>query len=93
LQQEYNNLEHPPAPVDVWICESCEYESIFGEPPHALIRQYEIKDRKERRSLSRKEEAIGEGQIEGKERAPKAEEIFYTSTNTASRGTSPGFWR
>ncbi|RGP77920.1 hypothetical protein FLONG3_3989 [Fusarium longipes] len=31
-----------------WICEFCEYESIFGEPPRALIRAYEIKDRKRR---------------------------------------------
>ncbi|KAF3768680.1 hypothetical protein M406DRAFT_344744 [Cryphonectria parasitica EP155] len=33
---------------DDWICEFCEYELIFGYPPYALIRQYEIKDRKAR---------------------------------------------
>lgn len=33
-------------PEDQWICEFCEYERIFGYPPVALIRQYEIKDRK-----------------------------------------------
>ncbi|KAF5242321.1 hypothetical protein FAUST_3332 [Fusarium austroamericanum] len=31
-----------------WMCGFCEYESIFGEPPKALIRAYEIKDRKRR---------------------------------------------
>jgi hypothetical protein len=32
----------------MWICEFCEYEDIWGSRPEALIRQYEIKDRKER---------------------------------------------
>ncbi|PHH70978.1 hypothetical protein CDD80_5614 [Ophiocordyceps camponoti-rufipedis] len=43
-----NNLHHPPRAEDVWICEFCEYERIFGEPPRALIRDYEIKDRRHR---------------------------------------------
>jgi hypothetical protein len=48
-QQEYQNYHHPPAPEDEWICEFCEYERIFGTPPEALIRQYEIKDRRVRK--------------------------------------------
>lgn len=40
------NWLHPQKPEDQWICEFCEYERIFGYPPVALIRQYEIKDRK-----------------------------------------------
>lgn len=40
------NWLHPQKPEDLWICEFCEYERIFGYPPVALIRQYEIKDRK-----------------------------------------------
>lgn len=40
------NYLHPQKPEDMWICEFCEYERIFGYPPVALIRQYEIKDRK-----------------------------------------------
>lgn len=32
-----------------FICPFCEYEQIFGEPPWALIRSYEIKDRKKRK--------------------------------------------
>lgn len=48
LQQEYNNYHHKPKKEDMWICEFCEYEDIFGMPPYALIRQYEIKDRAER---------------------------------------------
>ncbi|KAI0019747.1 hypothetical protein F4780DRAFT_771126 [Xylariomycetidae sp. FL0641] len=48
-ETEYQNLHHPPPPEDRWICEFCEYEMIFGRPPEALIRQYEIKDRRRRR--------------------------------------------
>ncbi|PHH73030.1 hypothetical protein CDD82_5677 [Ophiocordyceps australis] len=39
---------HPPKIEDLWICEFCEYERIFGEPPRALIREYELKDRRHR---------------------------------------------
>ncbi|KAJ4005208.1 hypothetical protein NW752_011300 [Fusarium irregulare] len=39
---------NPESTEHGWICEFCEYESIFGEPPRALIRTYEIKDRKRR---------------------------------------------
>jgi hypothetical protein len=66
LQQEYNNLQHPPAPEEVWICEFCEYESIFGQPPHALIRQYEIKDRKERRKLAEKRRLLEKAKLKGR---------------------------
>ena len=40
------NAINPPKPEDQWVCEFCEYERIFGYPPVALIRQYEMKDRK-----------------------------------------------
>jgi hypothetical protein len=66
LQQEYNNLQHPPASEDIWICEFCEYESIFGQPPHALIRQYEIKDRKERRRLAEKRRLLEKAKLKGR---------------------------
>lgn len=66
LQQEYNNLQHPPSSEDIWICEFCEYESIFGQPPHALIRQYEIKDRKERRRLAEKRRLLEKAKLKGR---------------------------
>ncbi len=37
---------NPPKLEDIWICEFCEYERIFGNPPKALIREYERKDRR-----------------------------------------------
>ena len=45
-QTENQNAHNPPRAEDIWICEFCEYEAIFGRPPEALVRQYEIKDRK-----------------------------------------------
>lgn len=66
LQQEYTNLHQPPAPEDIWICEFCEYESIFGVPPMALIRQYEIKDRKERKRLAEKRRLLEKAKMKSR---------------------------
>ncbi|KAI9812336.1 MAG: hypothetical protein M1827_004785 [Pycnora praestabilis] len=66
LQQEYNNYHHPPSGEDVWICEFCEYESIFGSPPEALMRQYEIKDRRERRRLAEKRRLLEKAKMKGR---------------------------
>jgi hypothetical protein len=41
MNQNYANQNQPQK--DLWICEFCEYEAIFGAPPRALIRQYEVK--------------------------------------------------
>lgn len=66
LQQEYQNLQHPPSHEDIWICEFCEYESIFGAPPHALVRQYEIKDRRERKRLAEKRRLLEKAKLKGR---------------------------
>ncbi|PGG99859.1 hypothetical protein AJ80_09281 [Polytolypa hystricis UAMH7299] len=66
IQQQYTNLHHPPSLEDIWICEFCEYESIFGHPPEALIRQYEIKDRKERRRLAEKRRLLEKAKMKGR---------------------------
>lgn len=66
IQQQYANLHHPPNPEDIWICEFCEYEAIFGRPPEALIRQYEIKDRKERRRLAEKRRLLEKAKMKGR---------------------------
>jgi hypothetical protein len=42
------NRMNPPRLEDVWICEYCEFRSIFGRSPRALIRNYELKDRAKR---------------------------------------------
>ena len=66
LQQEYNNYHHPPAGEDVWICGFCEYESIFGVPPVALVRLYEIKDRKERLRVAEKRRLLEKAKAKGR---------------------------
>lgn len=66
IQQQYANLHHPPRLEDIWICEFCEYESIFGRPPEALIRQYEIKDRKERKRLAEKKRLLEKAKMKGR---------------------------
>ncbi|KAA8913882.1 hypothetical protein FN846DRAFT_38259 [Sphaerosporella brunnea] len=58
-------LAHPNANGQIWICEFCEYESIFGEPPEALMRQYEIKDRKERRRIAEKRRLLEKAKQKG----------------------------
>lgn len=66
LRQEYNNYHHPPKDEDIWICQFCEYESIFGEKPHHLIRQYEAKDRRERKRLAEKRRLLEKAKMKGK---------------------------
>ncbi len=66
LQQDYNNYHHPLRAEDIWICEFCEYESIFGSPPEALVRQYEIKDRRERKRLAEKRRLLEKAKMKGR---------------------------
>ena len=66
IQQQYANLHHPPALEDIWICEFCEYENIFGRPPEALIRQYEIKDRREQKRLAEKRRLLEKAKMKGR---------------------------
>lgn len=39
----------PSADTDFWLCEFCEYEAIFGRPPRAMIRLYELKARRQKK--------------------------------------------
>ncbi|KAF2725256.1 hypothetical protein K431DRAFT_300160 [Polychaeton citri CBS 116435] len=66
LQQEYQNYHNRPKPQDMWICEFCEYEDIFGVPPHALIRSYEIKDRQERKKAAEKRRLLEKAKMKGR---------------------------
>lgn len=88
LQQEYDNYHHPPAPEDTWICEFCEYEMIFGSPPEALIRQYEIKDRQERRRLAEKRRLLEKAKMKGR-KGKKGTKNATKNTNTANSALQP----
>lgn len=67
LQQEYQNYHHPPKVAeDIWICEFCEYEAIFGKEPRALVWQYEEKDRRERKRLAEKRRLLEKAKMKGR---------------------------
>lgn len=90
LRQDYNNYHHPPNPEDVWICEFCEYESIFGSPPEALIRQYEIKDRRDRRLVAEKRRLLEKAKMKGR-KGKKGNKAATKSVNatTLPQQTTP----
>lgn len=66
LQQQYSNYHHRPRREDMWVCQFCEYEDIFGVPPVALIRSYEIKDRQERKKAAEKQRLLEKAKQRGR---------------------------
>lgn len=66
LAQEFNNYQSKPTKESMWICEFCEYEDIWGYPPKALIRQYEIKDREERRKAEERRRLLEKAKMKNK---------------------------
>ena len=88
LRQEYTNYHHPPKEEDVWICEFCEYESIFGEPPRALIRQYESKDRLERKRLAEKRRLLEKAKMKGR-KGKKSNKNAAKHANAAAQAQQP----
>jgi hypothetical protein len=85
LQQEYNNYHHPPREEDIWICEFCEYESIFGAPPEALVRQYEIKDRRERKRLAEKRRLLEKAKMKGRKGKKNSKSSKNHANNLATQ--------
>ncbi|KAF2019771.1 hypothetical protein BU24DRAFT_459404 [Aaosphaeria arxii CBS 175.79] len=86
IQQEYANFHNPPNPA--WICEFCEYEDIFGTPPVALIRQYEMKDRKERKRLAEKRRLLEKARMKGR-KGKKASKKSQNNANNAQHHQNP----
>ena len=79
------NRRHPPKPEEIWICHFCEYEAIFGHPPAALVRQYEIKERKQRQ-LEQQRRAQWERMKKGKHKGRKNSKLSAKNTNPAQDG-------
>jgi hypothetical protein len=80
--QQFKNYHNPPAPEDIWICEFCEYERIFGGPPRALIRQYEIKDRRAKKQEAEKRRLLEKAKMKGRKKkgnkaAPKSSQAVH----------------
>lgn len=49
VRQQQENIANPPSAEDRYICDFCEYEAIYGRPPTALIKSYEMRDRQARK--------------------------------------------
>ncbi|KAI0600573.1 hypothetical protein F4775DRAFT_590132 [Biscogniauxia sp. FL1348] len=90
-ETEYKNMHHPPAPEDVWVCEFCDYERIFGHPPEALIRQYEIKDRRRRREEAERRRLLEKAKMKSR-KGKKASKLPAKNANAVSdrNPASPG---
>ncbi len=74
------NKRHPPKPEDMWICHFCEYEWIFGHPPEALVRAYEIKERKQRQ-LEEQRRAQWERMKKGKHKGKRNSKLPPKNSN------------
>ncbi|KAI1206673.1 uncharacterized protein F4807DRAFT_219715 [Annulohypoxylon truncatum] len=84
----FQNFHHPPAADDIWICEFCEYERIFGRAPEALIRQYEIKDRRRRREEAERRRLLEKAKM--KSRKGKKANKLPAKNNSTDRHAASG---
>ncbi|KAI5867855.1 hypothetical protein GGS23DRAFT_593120 [Durotheca rogersii] len=88
-ETEYQNYHHPPASEDIWICEFCEYERIFGSPPEALIRQYEIKDRRRRRDEAERRRLFEKAKMKSRKGKKASKLPAKNNATTPDRHTAP----
>lgn len=89
-QQELQNYHHPLAPEDEWICEFCEYERIFGTPPEALIRQYEMKDRRIRKQEAERRRLLEKAKMKGRKGKKGSKANAKNSAATQDRQSQGG---
>ncbi|KAK4892829.1 hypothetical protein LTR27_008743 [Elasticomyces elasticus] len=89
LQQEYTNYHHRPTKENLWICEFCEYEDIFGTPPLALIRSYEVKDRKERKAKAERRRLLEKAKMKGRKGKGKGGKKGGKDGGAPGPGTAP----
>jgi hypothetical protein len=73
-----------------WICEFCEYESIFGEPPRALIRTYEIKDRKRRQEEADRKRLLEKAKAKSRKGKKSGKASSREHAVTQPPGQEPG---
>ncbi|KAI3320893.1 hypothetical protein HD806DRAFT_505262 [Xylariaceae sp. AK1471] len=85
---ENQNKCHPPAPEDYYLCEFCEYELIFGHPPEALIRQYEIKDRRRRREEAERRRLLEKAKMKSRKGKKTNNNKVPAKNNTVTDRTS-----
>ncbi|KAI1809490.1 hypothetical protein GGS20DRAFT_590559 [Poronia punctata] len=80
----FQNMHHPPSPENYYLCEFCEYELIFGHPPEALIRQYEIKDRRRRREEAERRRLLEKAKMKSRKGKKPSNSKSATKNNSVS---------
>lgn len=88
-QTEYNNYLHPPTPEEFWLCEFCEYEKIFGHPPVALIRQYEMKDRRRREEDANRKRLLDKAKSKSRKGKKASKSAAKNSAANSNRTPAP----
>ncbi|KHN98854.1 uncharacterized protein MAM_03316 [Metarhizium album ARSEF 1941] len=78
--------ENPPKPEDMWICEFCEYERIFGQPPKVLIRAFEIKDRRHRREEADRKRLLEKAKAKSR-KSKKPNRSLHKGSNSGQHHT------
>ncbi|KAL2884033.1 hypothetical protein SGCOL_000672 [Colletotrichum sp. CLE4] len=89
-EAEERYYKNTPKLEDMWICEFCEYERIFGSPPYALIRQYEIKDKKAREKDEERKRLLEKAKTKGRKARKQAKSPAKTASSqnhAESQGT------
>lgn len=81
---QYANRRNPPHDDDLWICEFCEYEAIFKEPPRALIRKYELKDRRLRKEAAERQRLLEKAKMKSR-KGKKNSKPGATKNSTAAQ--------
>lgn len=94
VNQRYENSRKATAPgglkrEDVWICEFCEYESIFGVKPYALIRDYEAKDRKARQEAEKRKRLLEKAKMKNKKGKGKGKSKANNVNNALNQPHAP----
>lgn len=85
----YANQRNPPKDEDVWICEFCEYEAIFGQPPSALIRKYELRDRRERKQAAERQRLLEKAKMKSRKGKKSGKPAAAKNNAPAQDRTTP----
>jgi hypothetical protein len=86
---EYANRRNPPHDDEIWICEFCEYEAIFKEPPRALIRKYELKDRRLRKEAAERQRLLEKAKMKSRKGKKNSKPAPGKNSAAAQERTTP----
>ncbi|KAI9657376.1 MAG: hypothetical protein M1821_003057 [Bathelium mastoideum] len=87
-RQQYNNWLNQTKREDIWVCEFCEYESIFGQAPKALIRQYEARDRAARKQEEERKRLLEKAKMKGRKGKKSGKNAKNAAANQQAQSNS-----